>query len=99
MLPQLKYYLEGDDEIALEQSMEKVTSIDHGDLFLIKQSNNASLGTLRGDSPPYLGCFVNEHFFNHLYLCSLFSTVFAHLEAVDLSFEFIDLIFPFHYFW
>lgn len=98
-LPQLKYYLEYGNETALEQSNEKVASIDQGDLFLVKQNNSTSLGTLRGDFPPNLNHFVNEHFFNHLYLCSLFSTVFSHLETVDLSFEFIDLIFPFHYFW
>jgi len=98
-LPQLKYYLEYGDETAQEQSIEKVASIDQGDLFLIKQNNHASLGTLRGDFPSYLDHFVNEYFFNHLYLCSLFSTVFARSEAVDLGFEFIDLIFPFHYFW
>lgn len=98
-LPQLKYYLDDRVEVALEQTDEKVAPIDQGFFFLIKQNNNTHWGTLRGDFASNLDHFVNEYILNHLYVNSLSSVVFSRLRAVDLSFEFIDLIFPFHYFW
>lgn len=98
-LPQLKYYLDDGGGVALEQADEKVASIDQSDFFLIKQNSNTYSWTLRGDLASYLDQLVNEYIFNHLYISSLSSVVFFRLWAVDLSFEFIDLIFPFHYFW
>jgi len=98
-LPQLKYCLDDGGKVALEQADEKVASIEQSDFLLIKQNSNTNPGPLRGDLASYLDQLVNEYIFNHLYLSSLSSVVFSQLWAVDLSFEFIDLIFPFHYFW
>lgn len=79
---------------------EKVSAHDHHDLILIVSQSNYS----------YSNCFrtggdsTNIHFFNEgnfqfVFLKNIFATAYSILKATDLNFEFIDLLYPFHYFW
>jgi len=83
-----------------ETPSEKVSSYDHPDLFFIlNQSNPGYTNCVRPDGDSSNIHFFNEGDFQFGFLKNIYATAFSILKAGDINFEFIDLIYPFHYFW
>ncbi len=84
----------------LETSSDKISSIDPPEnVFLVSPNLNSFTGSFPVDQLSYLDHFFNEHTFQFKYLQGLFATTFSFLKNIEVKFSFIDLIFPFHYFW
>src|SRR5690606_39367237 len=83
----------------LETTDEKLYSLDQSDIYFLASQYNNFLGAFRTDGSNHLDHYFNHPTFQHLYLKNFYASTRAFLEAVDVKFEFIDLIFPFHYFW
>lgn len=71
----------------------------NGDLFIFSPNQYSSAWGIRGDHSQDLDDFSLQHVYRNLYLADLCATVLAVLSAVEINFPFIDLLFPFHYFW
>ena len=84
----------------LEIASEKVSSYDPSNsVFLVNQNGSYQSVSFRtaGDNPNIH--FFNEGNFQFVFLKNIFATAFLMLKGGDINFEFIDLIYPFHYFW
>lgn len=68
-------------------------------IFLLSHNNPSYSGTVRTSGNNDLVHFFNEGTFQYVFLKNIFATAFDFLKAHDINFEFIDLIYPFHYFW
>lgn len=80
-------------------SGEKVESLVQPDhLYLVSQGTVYN-SLFRVNVAPFLDRFFNEHTFQFLFLRNACVVAFARTAATDVRFEFIDLIFPYHYFW
>ena len=78
---------------------EKVESLTQpGHAYLVSQSNVYS-SIFRLNAAPDLNHFFNEHTFQFIFLANACIVDFARTAAIEVQFEFIDLIFPYHYFW
>jgi hypothetical protein len=85
---------------AQEVTSEKVSSYDQSkSVFLVNQSSSYYSSCLRADGGHHNIHFFNEGNFQFVFLKNLFATAFSIFKATDISFESIDLIYPFHYFW
>lgn len=85
---------------AQEMTSEKVSSFDRSNsVFLVNQNSLYQSISFRidGDSPNIH--FFNEGNFQFVFLKNIFATAFSISRSRDINFEFIDLIYPFHYFW
>ena len=98
-IPLVDYHWPRELPIGLETTDEKVHSLDQTDIYFLATQNNNFWSAFRTDSPNYLDHYSNDYAFQHRYLENCYATAISFLEAVDVKFEFIDLIFPFHYFW
>ncbi len=78
---------------------EKVESLHQFDpAYLVSQSNLYS-SIFRINAAPDLNHFFNEHAVQYFLLNNACIVAFALTTAIELQLEFIDLIFPYHYFW
>ena len=85
---------------AFEITSEKVSSYDQSSSVFLVNPNSAyhSVSFRTGGDNPNIH-FFNEGNFQFVFLKNIFATAFSLLKAGDINFEFIDLIYPFHYFW
>jgi hypothetical protein len=85
---------------AREITSEKVSSFDGSNsVFLVNQNSLYQSISFRVDGASPNIHFFNEGNFQFVFLKNIFATAFSILRARDINFEFIDLIYPFHYFW
>lgn len=79
---------------------EKVSAFDQsGPVCLLNQNIFYQSQSFRTDGDNYDIHFFNEGNFQFVFLKNIFATAYSILKARDINFEFIDLIYPFHYFW
>jgi hypothetical protein len=98
-VPLADYHWQSELSVVLETTDEKVHSFDQADVYFLAGQNNNFWGIFRTDFPSHLDHYFNNYIFQHLYLKNFYATAISLFESVDVKFEFIDLIFPFHYFW
>lgn len=85
---------------AKEVASEKVSSYDLSDPMVLVNQNSPYLSiSFRTDGGNSNIHFFNEGDFQFVFLKNIYATAFLILKAGDINFEFIDLIYPFHYFW
>ena len=80
-------------------SAEQVDDLKVNENLFLFSTNQSSAWGIRGDHSQDLDNFSLEHTYRNLCLADLCATVLAVLLAVEINFPFIDLLFPFHYFW
>lgn len=78
------------------EATEKVSSSDQDEvLFLVSHYTVC----FQGDANSKMVHLFNNHTFQYLYLNQICATAYSFLQAAEINFEFIDLLYPFHYFW
>lgn len=78
---------------------DKVSSLGHLHLLFLGSPNYSSFfGNFPLDHHFSQSHFFHEGAFQYRYLESLHTAALSSLRGVDLKFEFVDLIFPYHYF-
>lgn len=83
-----------------ELPTEKVSAFDQsGPICLLSQNISYPSHSFRTDGESQDIHFFNEGNFQFVFLKNVFATAYSILKDRDINFEFIDLIYPFHYFW
>lgn len=80
-----------------EQSVSTLSK--SGNAFLLSQNSFGYSGSFRTEGNNDTIHFFHYGTFQYVFLKSIFATAFTLLKANEINFEFIDLIYPFHYFW